>query len=167
MSEKTMTNNTVVIERLFNAPVDLIWQLWTDAEQFPNWYGPTGFTVTVVEMDVRVGGRRLLYMMPPNKQMKIWTTGEYKEIVPTTRLVYTDCPADEAGNVQSLAAMGMGEDTNPMITEVTVRLEAVDGRTKMVLTHAGIPADSPGASGWEQALDKMAAAVERMNNAVA
>jgi uncharacterized protein YndB with AHSA1/START domain len=160
-----MTNNAVVIERIFNAPVDRIWQLWTDASQLPNWYGPSGFTVTVVEMDVRVGGRRLLYMMPPNKQMKIWTTGEYKEIVPTARLVYTDCPADEAGNVLSLATMGMGDDTNPMVTEVTVLLEAVDGRTKMVLTHAGIPAGSPGASGWEQAFDKLAAAVEQMRSA--
>lgn len=92
--------------------------------------------------------------------MKIWTTGEYKEIVPTTRLVYTDCPADEAGNVYSLAAMGMGGDTNPMITEVTVVLEAHDGRSKRVLSHADIPADSLGASGWEQAFDKMAEYVD-------
>ena len=161
MSESTKAANAVVIERAFNAPVDLIWRLWTDAEEYPKWYGPNGFTVTVVEMDVRVGGRRLLYMMPPDKNMKIWTTGEYKEIMPNARLDYTDCPADEAGNVQSLAAMGMGDDTSPMITEVTVLLEAVDGRTKMVLTHAGIPADSPGASGWEQALDKMVAYAER------
>lgn len=164
MTESTMIANAVVIERIFNAPVARIWQLWTDAAQFPQWYGPTGFTVTVVEMDVRVGGRRLLYMMPPNKQMKIWTTGEYKEIVPNARLVYTDCPADEAGNVLSPAAMGMNDDTNPMITEVTVVLEAVDGQTKMVMTHAGIPANSPGASGWEQAFDKIATAIEHVSN---
>lgn len=160
MSEHTMAENAVVIERTFNAAIDRIWQLWTDAAEYPKWYGPAGFTVTVVEMDVRVGGRRLLYMTPPANPMKIWTTGEYKEIVPKTRLVYTDCPADEAGNVQSLATMGMGDDTSPMITEVTVVLEAITGQTKMVLTHAGIPAGSPGASGWEQALDKMAAFVE-------
>jgi hypothetical protein len=35
-------------------------------------------------------------------------------------------------------------------------LEDLGGRTKMVMTHAGIPADSPGASGWQQAFDKMA-----------
>ena len=116
-------------------------------------------------MDVQVGGRRLLYMMPPDKSMKIWTTGEYVEIVPTERLVYTDCPADEEGNVLSPAAMGMGEDTNPMITEVTVLLEAVAGQTKMVLTHVGIPADSPRASGWAQAVDKMAAYIEAVPSA--
>ncbi|MEZ4656343.1 MAG: SRPBCC domain-containing protein [Caldilineaceae bacterium] len=165
MSEKTMAADSVVIERTFNAPVDLIWRLWTEAEQFPHWYGPTGFTITVVEMDVRVGGRRLLYMTPPNSSRQIWTTGAYKEIVPTIRLVYTDCPSDEAGNILSLAAMGMGDDTNPMITEVTVLLEAVNGQTKMVMTHAGIPAGSPGASGWEQAFDNMAAHIERVQDA--
>lgn len=99
-------------------------------------------------------------MTPPNSSRQIWTTGEYKEIVPAERLVYTDCPSDEAGNVLSLAAMGMGDNTNPMITEVTLLLTEVDGQTKMVMTHAGIPADSPGASGWRMALDKMAAYVE-------
>jgi hypothetical protein len=41
-------------------------------------------------------------------------------------------------------------------TEVRVELEDIGGRTKMVMTHAGIPADSPGAAGWAMALDKLA-----------
>ena len=51
--------------------------------------------------------------------------------------------------------MGMPEGT-PATTEVTVQLEELDGRTKMVMTHAGVPADSPGAGGWAQAFEKMA-----------
>ena len=47
-----------------------------------------------------------------------------------------------------------------MTTEVRVELEDVGGRTKMVMTHAGIPGDSPGAAGWTMALDKLAAHVE-------
>ena len=42
MSDNTMTKDAVVIERTFDAPVDLIWQMWTQAEQFKNWYGPKG-----------------------------------------------------------------------------------------------------------------------------
>ena len=45
---------------------------------------------------------------------------------------------------------------HPATTEVTVLLEDLGGRTKMVMTHAGIPADSGGAGGWEQAFVKMA-----------
>jgi Activator of Hsp90 ATPase homolog 1-like protein len=47
-----------------------------------------------------------------------------------------------------------------MTTQVIVELDDVGGRTKMVMTHAGIPADSPGAAAWAMALDKLAAAVE-------
>jgi hypothetical protein len=48
-------------------------------------------------------------------------------------------------------------DEHPVATEVSVELEHIDGRTKMVMTHAGIPGESPGAAGWAMALDKLAA----------
>ncbi len=46
-------------------------------------------------------------------------------------------------------------------TQVTIELEDLDGGTKLTLTHAGVPEDSPGASGWEMALDTLAAHLER------
>ena len=155
MSEKTNSKEAVVIERTFNAATDLIWQMWTDPEHFKKWYGPNGFSVPVAEMDLRVGGERLICMASPDGSMKMWTTGEYVEIVLHQRLVYTESMADEHGNVLSSSAMGM-PDGYPATTEITVVLEDLGGRTKMVMTHAGIPADSPGASGWNQAFDKLA-----------
>ena len=165
MSESTMTTDAVVIERTFNAPVAFIWQLWTEAEQFQKWYGPQGATVPVATMDVRVGGKRLICMemRRPDRTMKMWFTGEYKEIVPNVRLVYTDSVADEHGNVMSPAAMGMPAD-HPVTTEVTVQLEDLGGRTKMVMIHAGVPADSGGAGGWNMAFDKMAEHIESAFN---
>ena len=50
--------------------------------------------------------------------------------------------------------MGM-PDGHPETTEVIVELDAVDGKTKMTMTHVGVPADSPGASGWNMAFDKL------------
>ena len=150
-----MSKDAVVIERTFDAPVELIWQMWTESEHFKSWYGPKGFTVPVAEMDVRVGGKRLICMASPDGSMKMWFTGEYREVVPNERLVYTDSMADEQGNIVPPSAMGMPEGT-PATTEVTVQLEELGGRTKMVMTHAGVPADSPGAGGWAQAFDKLA-----------
>jgi hypothetical protein len=46
---------------------------------------------------------------------------------------------------------------HPATTEVTVELHDLGGRTRMVLTHVGIPSDSPGATGWVMALSKLAA----------
>jgi len=155
MSESTISKEAVVIERVFDAPVDLIWQMWTDPEHFTNWYGPKGFTVPVADMDLRVGGKRLVCMASPDGSMIMWTAGEYTEVVPNERLVYTESPADENGNVVSPSAMGMPEGY-PAKTEVTVLLEDLGGHTKMVLTHAGMSADSGANAGWEQAFDKLA-----------
>lgn len=154
------TQNAVVIERDVDAPVDLIWQMWTEPDHFKEWYGPDGASVPAAQMDVRVGGRRLvcMEMQTPDGAMRMWFTGEYCEVVEKERLVYTESTADENGNVLSPADMGMSED-HPVTTTVTVELEDLEGRTRMVVTHAGIPADSPGAAGWAMALDKLAARV--------
>ena len=55
-------------------------------------------------------------------------------------------------------------DGHPTTTEVRLQLESVGGRTKMVITHAGIPADSPGAAGWAMAFDKLAARVTTLSD---
>lgn len=155
-----MTNkDAVVIERTFDAGVDIIWKMWTEPEHFQKWYGPQGFTVPVANMDLRVGGKRLVCMASPDGSMKMWTVGEYTEISPTSRLSYTESPADENGNVVSPSAMGMPEGY-PTTTEVTVLLEDLGGRTKMVMTHAGMPADSGAGGGWNQAFDKLAAHIK-------
>ena len=155
--------DAVVIERIFEAPIDIIWQMWTDPDHFKKWYGPKGFSVPVADMELYVGGRRLICMASPDGSMKMWTTGEYTEIVPQDRLVYTESPADENGNVVSPSAMGMPEGY-PAMTEVTVLLEDLGGRTKMVMTHAGVPADSGAGGGWEQAFDKLADHIKTVLN---
>lgn len=147
----------LMIQRSFDAPTDLIWKMWTVPEHFAAWYGPAGATIPVATMDVRVGGNRLLCMemTTPNGTMQMWFTGEYLEVVENRRLVYTDSMSDENGTVLSPEQMGMPEG-HPTTTEVRVELEQIDSGTKMVLTHVGIPADSPGAAGWAMAIDKLA-----------
>jgi uncharacterized protein YndB with AHSA1/START domain len=161
MTENNVSKDAVVIERTFDAPVDLIWQMWTEPEHFKAWYGPNGATIPVANMDVRVGGARLVCMdvETPGGPMQMWFTGEYREVVKNQRLAYTESMSDENGNVVSPADLGMPAG-HPTTTEVIVELEGVDGRTKMVMTHAGIPADSPGAAGWTMAFDKLAAHVD-------
>ena len=149
-----MSSDAVIIEHTFNAPVELIWQMWTDAKHFASWYGPEGFTVPVADMDVQVGGKRLVCMASPDGSMKMWTTGQYIEIVPHERLVYTESMADADGNVLSPSTMGMPEGY-PETTTVTVQLEDLGGRTRMVMTQAGIPADSGASGGWQQAFAKL------------
>jgi uncharacterized protein YndB with AHSA1/START domain len=161
MPDDNASQHAVVIERCFDAPVDLIWQMWTDPEHFKAWYGPDGATIPIVKMDVRVGGTRLVCMEMDTSDgpTQMWFTGEYLEVIEHQRLIYTESMSDEKGNVSSPSDMGMPEG-HPMTTEVRVELEDLGGRTKMVMTHAGIPADSPGAIGWGMAFEKLTAHVE-------
>ena len=62
MTDGMVSQDAVVIERSFDAPIDLIWQMWTEPEHFSAWYGPEGASIPVAEMDVRVGGTRLVCM---------------------------------------------------------------------------------------------------------
>jgi uncharacterized protein YndB with AHSA1/START domain len=160
MTDSDGPEDAVVIERTLEAPADLVWKMWTEAEHFKAWYGPTGAAIPVADLDVRVGGSRFvgMEMETPNGAMQMWFTGEYREVVPHERLVYTESMADQDGNVMSPASMGMPEG-HPETTEVIVQLEDLGGRTRMVMTHVGVPADSGGAGGWAMAFDKLDAYV--------
>ena len=157
MPDNDGSADAVVIERTFDAPVDLVWQMWTDPDHFKAWYGPDGATIPVANMDVRVGGTRLvcMEMRSPNGPMRMWFTGEYLEVIENERLRYTESMSDENGNLSAPS----GESPSgghPTTTEVRVELEDVGGKTRMLMTHAGVPGDSAGAAGWAMALDKLA-----------
>jgi uncharacterized protein YndB with AHSA1/START domain len=89
----------------------------------------------------------------------MWFTGEYREVVENERLVYTESMSDENGTVRTPSELGMSEG-HPVTTEVHVDLVDLGGRTRMVMTHVGIPGDSPGAAGWAMAIDKLASYVQ-------
>ena len=157
MDDSPVSKSEIVIERTFDVPIEFVWKMWTEPEHFKNWYGPGGFTMPIVEMDVRVGGKHLFCMQSPDGSMKMCTAGEYTAVVPNKRLVYTDSMADEDGNVLAAVAHGVDDESPPMTTVVTVELEDLDGRTKMTVTHAGVPKNQAGATeGWNQAFTKMA-----------
>lgn len=160
MGDDSGTENAVVIERTVDAPAELVWRMWTEPEHFAAWYGPAGAGVPEARMDVRVGGTRLICMEAetPSGTRRMWFTGEYREVAQNRRLVYTEAMSDKEGNRLASSETGMPAG-HPTVTEVRVELEDLGGRTRMVLTHVGIPEDSPGAEGWRMALDQLAAHV--------
>jgi uncharacterized protein YndB with AHSA1/START domain len=151
---------TLIIERIFDAPRELVWKAWTDPAMAMRWWGPKGFTAPACEIDFRVGGKCLMAMQSPdfNDGRPIWSTGVYREIVPFERIVVTDSFADENGNVVSASHYGM-PDHFRLEMLVTVEFEEVGGKTKMTLRHEGLPAGEvlEGAgTGWNESFDKLA-----------
>ena len=157
-TENADEHKWVMIEREFDAPIETVWNMWTDAALFQQWYGPNGMQIPVAEMDVVSGGRRkiCMEMQRGEKTMQMWTCGEYKEVTAPTRLSYTESMCDVDGNIISPESMGMPAG-HPEVTEIIVELSENGGKTKMKMIHIGVPAGSPGAGGWNQAFDKLAA----------
>jgi uncharacterized protein YndB with AHSA1/START domain len=147
----------VFLTRVFDAPREFVWKAWTDPQHFKAWWGPQNYTCPFCEMDLRVGGKYLNCMRSPEGK-DYWSTGVYREIIPMERLVFTDCFADEQGNVVPATYYGMSPDF-PMEMLVIVTLEDEDGKTKLTLRHIDLPTgpDREGAQlGWSQSFDKLA-----------
>jgi uncharacterized protein YndB with AHSA1/START domain len=77
----------LTITRVLNAPIELVWKVWTDPEHIKNWWGPNGFTNTIFEMDIKPGGNWEFTMHGPDgKDYK--NKSVFKEIVKHRRIVY-------------------------------------------------------------------------------
>jgi uncharacterized protein YndB with AHSA1/START domain len=166
MAENNVISNRgkqdVLIVRVLDAPRELVWQAWTDPEHFKSWWGPKDYSCPFCEMDLRVGGKYLNCMRSPNGR-DYWSTGVYREIIPMERLVFTDCFADEQGNVVHASHYGLSRDF-PLEMLVIVTLEDQDGKTKMTLQHIGLPTGSEGEGaeqGWSESFDKLAETFEQ------
>ncbi len=106
----------LVFERTFDAPRELVWKAYMDPERISRWWGPHGTTTTVVEMDVRPGGRWRYVSRAPNRD-DVSFHGEYLEIEPPERFKWTFLFEVE----------GLGDQGGPE----TFTFEEVDGKTKV------------------------------------
>lgn len=147
----------LIIERVFDAPRERVWMAWTDPDLVKRWWGPKGFTSPVCRISLRVGGSYFLCMRSPQGK-NYCNSGFYREIVPLERIVATASFADEKGNIVSATSYGMGPGWAREMLQ-TMIFEESGGKTKLTLSHAGIPAgeDMKNArEGWSQSLDKLA-----------
>ncbi len=152
--------NTLIIERIFDAPREIVWKAFTEPEQMMRWWGPRAFTCPVCKIDFRVGGRYHSCMsgvMPDGIKADIWSTGVYQEIIPIEKIVCTDSFADSEGNVVPASYYGMTGEF-PLEMQVIFSFEDLGGKTKMTLHHVGMPEymSSDANHGWYESFDKLA-----------
>ena len=110
-------DDQILITREFEAPKRLVYQAWTTAELVERWWSGQRGKVTNVQIDLRVGGA-WRYVMTANAGFEVAFHGEYQEIVPEERIVYTEAfeGAPEAGS-----------------TLTTATFVEIDGRTVLTL----------------------------------
>lgn len=145
----------LLITRTFDASREHVWKAWTDSESFMKWWGPKHFSCSFCDIDFKVGGKYLNCMLSRDGK-NFWSTGNYKEIVPMKRIVYTDSFSDEKGNVVPSSHYGMEE--LPLELEIIVTFEEFEGGTKLSLSHIGIPSgkmEEMTKTGWNESFDKL------------
>jgi uncharacterized protein YndB with AHSA1/START domain len=111
------SDRALVATRVFDAPRELVFKVWTDPEHIGKWWGPTGFTTTTYAMDVRPGGVWRFCMHGPDGvdyQNKV----TYLEVVEPERIVYKH---------------GGDEDCEPVNFEVTVTFEEQGSKTRLTM----------------------------------
>jgi len=87
----------LAMERTFEAPRDLVWRAWTEAEHLLQWWGPKDYPTTYCKVDLRVGGVWHYCMTGPGGD-EAWAKATYREIAAPERLAYTDAFSDKDGN---------------------------------------------------------------------
>jgi uncharacterized protein YndB with AHSA1/START domain len=146
MSEPAAHDPTAIrIERTFRAPAQAVFDAWTSVEALRRWYPPgADWDTPVAEVDLRVGGRLRLVLRSPTGE-EFGGGGEYREITPPTRLVFTwtwDRP--DAGDGTQLVEVDFSEQP--------------DGTTKVVMTNRGLLDEAIREShreGWEGSFDNL------------
>lgn len=136
----------LVISRIFDAPRELVFKAWTEPDHMVNWFGPRGFSSTILRSDLRPGGSYRFQMRGPDG-VDHWTQGIYQEIVVPARLVLTYAWGDAAGN-----------RTRPE-TILTLTFEEHEGKTKLTLHQAifeSVTARDAHNQGWSSSLDRLA-----------
>lgn len=114
MAAKRNKTNSIDITRIYDAPVKLVWDAWTDPKKAAKWWGPRGFTITTHSKDLRVGGHWAYTMHGPDG-VNYENKTIYHEVEEYKKLVY-----DHGGN-----------DDRPPLFRVVVTFTDIKGKTKM------------------------------------
>ncbi|RDW13270.1 SRPBCC family protein [Paracoccus thiocyanatus] len=138
----------ITLHRVIAAKPEKVYRAFTEPDAIASWLPPFGFLCTVHELDAKVGGKHRMSFRNFTTGDSHSFGGEYVELVPGERLVYTD----------------RFDDANlPGEMRITVTLKPVSVGTEMTVEQAGVPDLIPAEDcylGWQQSLRKLASLVQ-------
>jgi len=142
------SDRELVVTRTFSGPARIVFEAWTKAELFKRWWVPKSFGLSLLscEMDVRVGGTYRLVFNASPEPMAFF--GRYNEVMPHSRLVWTNDEGGEDGAV------------------TTVTFEEKDGKTLLVMRELYPSKEALDAAGTGAA-DAMSETFEQLDELLA
>ena len=155
----------LVVTRIIDAPIDMVWKAWTDPQLVMRWWGPKDYTSPTCKVDLREGGRYVFCMRAPKEQggQDSYTAGVYKKIVPMERLEFTQGLADKDGNRVDPAQVGMPPDFPEEIRTVVI-FKAKGNMTELTITEYDWPVGQMyvySLAGMHQSIDKLSESLAR------
>jgi len=127
-TSKRESDRELVVRRTFNGPARLVFEAWTTPELFKRWWVPKSFGLCLLscEMDVRVGGTYRLVFSHPASPDPMAFFGRYNEVVPVSRLVWTNDEGGEDGAVTTVTFEERGAETLVVMHDLYPSKEALD-----------------------------------------
>ncbi len=155
----------VVIKRIIDAPLEKVWQYWTDPELIKKWWGPKDYTSNKCVVDLREGGKYIFAMTAPVYQggQESYTAGVYKKIVPMEYLEFTLGLADKDGNQIDPTTIGMPKEfPKELRTVVTFKAIRPDMTEITITEHdwPAIPMSVFALAGMHQSIDKLSESIK-------
>lgn len=158
-----------VINRTFAAPIDVVFEMWTDPQNLSQWLPPTGFTMELIKSAIEPG-KRTCWKMTNGAGATMYGNCDYHEIQKPNKIVYTQQFADEQGNVsrhphapvwpETMLTTVVLTEEDPDETRVTVTWEPYGAATRAEL-EAFINEKAGMTMGWTGSFDKLEALLAR------
>lgn len=128
MSLERKSDRELVVTRTINAPPDIVFQAWTQAERFQRWWVPKSFSLTLLscDLDVRVGGTYRLVFRHPAAAEPMAFHGRYLEVTPPSHLVWTNEEAGGNGQVTTVTFEERAGQTLLIVNDLYPSKEALD-----------------------------------------
>jgi uncharacterized protein YndB with AHSA1/START domain len=137
MSTAAVTSTDFVISRVFDAPRDLVWKAFTDAEYLKHWWGPKGSEVFHAQVDLRPGGAYLYGLLMGGAE--VWGKITYREIAAPKRLTMIVSFSDENGGVTRHPMAPVW----PLQWFSEIVFEDLGGKTKVILRSSPLEQTTP------------------------
>lgn len=170
LNKKSTGKETFVINRSFDAPINVMWEMWTNPDHFSKWLPPAGFNMKFLQADIKAGGKTFYSMTAENGGLTMYGRAEYIKLEKPHTLVYTQVFTDEKGNVsrhpkaptwpETMKTHVTFTEESPARTRVTVMWEVIGKATKeemdtFINGRAGMT------QGWTGSFDKLDAYLEK------
>jgi uncharacterized protein YndB with AHSA1/START domain len=168
LDKESTGKDRFIINRSFDAPLDLMFKMWTDPKHFAQWLPPTGATMEFIHCDIRTGGESF-YVMPTSSGVKMYGKVNYLKIEKPDTLVYTQQFCDENENLSrhpfaptwpaTMLTMVKLTEEGPNRTRVTITWEPY-GEATAEEVETFVKAKAGMTQGWTGSFDKLDAYLE-------